>query len=540
VHVHATFARNVTERRDLDEPLSTTSWRDDDALRTVHDVGLKAGDSRALKLFLVAVDALVLIAAWAPVNIGARHAAGRTLGVSFLVTLTITAVALVVMRQLGLYLGRLCAIRSIEIRLLARATVYTALALVVLDRTVLPRIGMHLRLNELALGSLVMLVLLIVERSAVRSLLRVTRQRGGRQRDVLVLGSGAHAARLVQLIGDHPDYGTRVAGVMGNRVAAFANGLGALWLGDIDDLDAVLDQRRITGVVLSAASIEHPEIAAIVKHLHGRGVHVQVSNGLTGFDVERMRQLHLARDPMIYLEPPTPGRRRLATKRAIDLAVSIGTLVVLSPVLVAIAIMIKVSDRGPVFFKQHRVGRNGSLFEVYKFRTMVVDAERLKAQLEAANERNGPLFKMDVDPRVTRVGRFLRLSSLDEVPQLFNVVRGEMSIVGPRPALPSEVLSFDADLRRRELVKPGITGLWQVEARDSPSFDAYRRLDLFYVDNWTITGDFDIMLDTAEHLFGRIFGTILGVKPDAPTSPTEPTPTADVRSFPARDATVAG
>ena len=113
---------------------------------------------------------------------------------------------------------------------------------------------------------------------------------------------------------------------------------------------------------------------------------------------------------------------------------------------------------------------------------------------------------MDVDPRVTRIGNFLRLTSLDEVPQLLNVVRGQMSIVGPRPALPSEVVDFDEELRRRELVKPGITGLWQVEARDSPSFDAYRRLDLFYVDNWTVVGDLEIMMDTAEHLLGRVVG----------------------------------
>jgi exopolysaccharide biosynthesis polyprenyl glycosylphosphotransferase len=491
-----------------------------------------------LKLSLVALDAIVLLATWTPIMIVARHAALRTLGGTLLLTAFIIVTALVIMRQLGLYLSRLCSIRSIEIRLLGRATIYTALAMVLLDRILLPRVGLHLRLNELALGSLVMLSLLIIERSAVRSLLRVTRQHGARQRDVLILGAGAHAARLVKLIDDHPDYGTRVVGVVGNRVAAFANGLGALWIGDLDELDEHLEQQPVTGVVLSASSIEHPEIAAIVKHLHTRGIHVQVSNGLTGFDVERMRQLHLARDPMIYLEPPSPGRRRLAMKRAIDLVISVGALLVFAPAFVAISIAIKVSDRGPVLFKQHRVGRNGRLFEVYKFRTMVVDAERLKAQLEAANERSGPLFKMGVDPRVTKIGRFLRLSSLDEVPQLINVVLGQMSIVGPRPALPSEVLSFDADLRRRELVKPGITGLWQVEARDSPSFDAYRRLDLFYVDNWTITGDFDIMLDTAEHLFGRVFGAVLGAKP-APVEPTPTGPDAAIRPLPLPDAHVA-
>jgi lipopolysaccharide/colanic/teichoic acid biosynthesis glycosyltransferase len=138
---------------------------------------------------------------------------------------------------------------------------------------------------------------------------------------------------------------------------------------------------------------------------------------------------------------------------------------------------------------------------------MVVDAEKRMAALARDNERNGPLFKMQGDPRVTKVGKLLRLSSIDEIPQLLNVLKGQMSLVGPRPALPKEVLEFDADLRRRELVKPGITGLWQVEARDSPSFDAYRRLDLFYVDNWTLIGDLDIMLDTLEHMLGRLIGS---------------------------------
>jgi lipopolysaccharide/colanic/teichoic acid biosynthesis glycosyltransferase len=210
---------------------------------------------------------------------------------------------------------------------------------------------------------------------------------------------------------------------------------------------------------------------------------------------------------MIYLEQVRPRRIDFVVKRGIDLLVSLAVLVLSLPLLVLAALAIKVTDPGPVFFKQVRVGKNGHLFTLYKFRTMVVDAEKRMAALARDNERNGPLFKMQGDPRVTKVGKLLRLSSIDEIPQLLNVLKGQMSLVGPRPALPKEVLEFDADLRRRELVKPGITGLWQVEARDSPSFDAYRRLDLFYVDNWTLIGDLDIMLDTLEHMLGRLIGS---------------------------------
>ena len=178
--------------------------------------------------------------------------------------------------------------------------------------------------------------------------------------------------------------------------------------------------------------------------------------------------------------------------------------------MLVIAALIKLNDRGPVLFKQTRVGTDGNLFKVYKFRTMVVDAEARLAALVASNERSGPLFKMDRDPRVTRVGRFLRASSLDELPQILNVLKGDMSLVGPRPALPSEVAAFDEELRDRTKVKPGITGLWQIEARDNPSFSAYRRLDLYYVENWSVSLDIVILFATIEHVITRFVTALLG------------------------------
>ena len=190
--------------------------------------------------------------------------------------------------------------------------------------------------------------------------------------------------------------------------------------------------------------------------------------------------------------------------RVLDLlGASIG-LAVAGPLLAASAIAIKVEDGGPVFFRQTRVGKDGTTFRLLKFRTMRVDAEQLLASMLAENERKGPLFKIDKDPRVTTIGRFLRETSLDELPQLINVLRGEMSLVGPRPALPAEVATFGSDLRQRELVPPGITGLWQVEARDNPSFEAYRRLDLFYVENWSIILDLMILMGTVEQLAAKI------------------------------------
>lgn len=187
-----------------------------------------------------------------------------------------------------------------------------------------------------------------------------------------------------------------------------------------------------------------------------------------------------------------------------------------SPLFAAAAVAIKLSDRGPVLFRQVRVGQDGRSIVVFKLRTMVVDAEAKRAELQAHNQRSGPLFKADgVDPRVTRVGRFLRASSLDELPQLINVLQGRMSMVGPRPALPDEVAQFDDALLDRLQVKPGVTGLWQLEARDNPSFHAYRRLDLFYVENWSLLLDLTVLLGTARSVVQR--GLRLALNKDSST-----------------------
>jgi lipopolysaccharide/colanic/teichoic acid biosynthesis glycosyltransferase len=176
-------------------------------------------------------------------------------------------------------------------------------------------------------------------------------------------------------------------------------------------------------------------------------------------------------------------------------------LLALSPLILAVAVAIKLDDGGPIFFRQVRVGRDGTTFRMVKFRTMVVDAEQLLAQLNARNEGGGVLFKMKDDPRITRVGRFLRKYSIDELPQLWNAARGEMSLVGPRPPLPSEVELYEQHVSRRLLVKPGLTGLWQVSGRSDLSWDETVRLDLYYVDHWTPIMDIVIVGKTFSAVF---------------------------------------
>jgi lipopolysaccharide/colanic/teichoic acid biosynthesis glycosyltransferase len=204
------------------------------------------------------------------------------------------------------------------------------------------------------------------------------------------------------------------------------------------------------------------------------------------------------------------NRRGDSVKRVIDVVVAFAGLLATAPLQLVLALLVARKLGRPVLFRQQRPGRFGKPFTLLKFRTMAVDAEARLAELRALNERNGPLFKLAKDPRVTKVGRVLRATSLDELPQLFNVLAGSMSLVGPRPALPSEVASFDADLLSRHRVTPGITGLWQLEARENASFYAYRHLDLFYVENWSCALDLVILAGTVPALVARSIRSVLG------------------------------
>ena len=191
------------------------------------------------------------------------------------------------------------------------------------------------------------------------------------------------------------------------------------------------------------------------------------------------------------------------TKRAFDLIVGSGILLLLLPVIPLVALMIRFDSEGPVFYRQQRIGMGGRPFRFYKFRSMRADSDRLRADLEARNELSGPVFKIKNDPRVTAVGQFLRRSSLDEIPQIFNVLKGDMSIVGPRPALPGEVARYEAWHRRRLDVKPGITCLWQVAGRSHVDFDEWMRLDIEYMSRRSLRTDVAIFLKTIPAVIAR-------------------------------------
>jgi exopolysaccharide biosynthesis polyprenyl glycosylphosphotransferase len=290
-----------------------------------------------------------------------------------------------------------------------------------------------------------------------------------------------------------PDLGYEVLGFTGDQTGE-RGGLGVL--GSVEDTLDVVRQTGATGVILSVGSLDPAVVYRLTRTLTDDGCHVTLSSSLHDIDISRTRSQAIDGRLMIYVEPTNRSRTHLFLKRAFDVAVAGLVLLLTLPIMLITAAAIKLDSRGPVVFKQLRVGKDGELFEMLKLRSMCTGAEAMQAELAGRNERSGPLFKVSNDPRVTRVGRFIRKTSIDELPQLWNVIRGDMSVVGPRPALPAESEQWSPELRERLRVLPGITGMWQVSGRSEADFEIYRRLDLYYVDNWSLTHDLKILVKT--------------------------------------------
>ncbi len=452
-------------------------------------------DKRRDRVVLAFVDGVLMFGAFAIVfaAFGRFDAVGVVLN-----ALGAAAIGLVAMHVEGLWLDRVIAVRWLELAKLTRLAAVLFVGALILDRVP----GSPITLASAAVACTGSWLLLVVWRSVYRSWLRVRRQRGHDVQRVLVVGSDQRVLDVVRTFAIHPEAGMHVVGIVGSQAAARTAGVDELWLGELTDLEAVVAENP-TDCALVGPTHEVSSDALDLLLRTETDVYTVPARG--GIDSRRISATSYANELLLHVEPIGLSPLAWAIKRIFDVIVSSLLLVLTAPLFALIALAIKVTDRGPVLFKQPRVGRDEQEFKVLKFRTMVVDAEARLVELERANARSGPLFKMAVDPRVTRVGRFLRSTSLDELPQLINVVRGDMSLVGPRPALRREVEQFPDRLRQRHGVRPGITGLWQVEARDNPSFDAYERLDVFYVKNWSLALDLVIMLGTVEQLVMRPF-----------------------------------
>ena len=324
-------------------------------------------------------------------------------------------------------------------------------------------------------------------------------------RHVVVVGSFGAAQQLSKRIQGEPDAGMKVIGVCLPSAELPVPAIdGVPVLGNLSQVAEVVRARGCDAVaVTSDDATRHNYLRELAWSLEGAGVELLVDPGLVEVAGPRLHIRPLMGFPLLHVaEPHFTGWRRLV-KRASDIVLTSVGLLIISPLMLCIAAVVKLEDGGPVIFRQTRVGRGGELFTMLKFRSMVVDAENRKADLMARNEGNGGLFKLRDDPRITRVGKILRDFSLDELPQLFNVLTGSMSLVGPRPHLASELEQMPRHAVRRSLVTPGLTGLWQVSGRSDLEGDDAIRLDLRYVENWSLTLDLLILWKTASAVLAK-------------------------------------
>lgn len=340
---------------------------------------------------------------------------------------------------------------------------------------------------------LVMLVVVGIERGIARYLFKRARSNGQNLRNVLMVGKNAEAAFVRDMLDRDASHGYRVLGYLEDELDG--------GMADLSNTGKALDAIKAAnagGVIIAATGIDVGTSNQLIRTLTENDIHVELSSTLCDIASDRLTIRPLGRFPMVYIEPVERTGWRAVAKQTFDYLLGSLLFIATLPILLVAMIGIKITSPGPIFFKQVRVGRDGEEFEVYKLRTMVIDAENQLENVRHLNEAKGPIFKIKDDPRITKIGRILRKTSIDELPQFINVLRGEMSIVGPRPALPSEVEQWQPVLRNRLRVQPGITGMWQVGGRldGDDEVDDYGQLDLYYVDNWTLVTDLTIILRT--------------------------------------------
>jgi exopolysaccharide biosynthesis polyprenyl glycosylphosphotransferase len=322
----------------------------------------------------------------------------------------------------------------------------------------------------------------------------------GYKRRAVLVGTGHHIEGVAHALADSVDFPVQMLGFI-SLTPRPSNGLRSL--GQIDDLPRVLDEHGVQEVIIADPDFPQDLAVELVDQCHQRGVHVRIAPSTMEILVQRAEFVPGATVPLFELRPPVFEGFDYLLKRSFDFVGSLVLLLLLSPFLIVMAIAVAISSRGPVFYRSVRPGIGGETFRCLKFRTMRNDADQLQADLESDNEASGALFKIRDDPRMTRVGRMLRRFSLDELPQLLNVLCGHMSLVGPRPLPQRDFDMLEEWHKKRYLVLPGITGLWQVSGRSDLDFDDLVRLDFLYLERWSVALDLSILLKTIPAVLRR-------------------------------------
>jgi exopolysaccharide biosynthesis polyprenyl glycosylphosphotransferase len=324
----------------------------------------------------------------------------------------------------------------------------------------------------------------------------IRRSKTPTERPVLIVGIGPLGRHTGLEIRDAQD-DRRMVGFLRFEQESIHDRLPAQILGNASDLETTLKEHVVDEVFIAGQrDAHHAEMQRAIAVCERFGIPFALP--AAGFRFSRAEPQHknAIADGYIHYLSVRHKPLQLAAKRGLDILASATALALLSPLLIGVALIVKLTSRGPILFKQVRVGQHGRRFNMLKFRSMVINAEELKAKLLAQNEAQGPVFKMKADPRITKIGRFIRKFSIDELPQLLNILRGEMSIVGPRPPIPSEVERYEAWQRRRLSVRPGLTCVWQVSGRSEISFEEWMYLDMQYIDHWSLGRDLELIAKT--------------------------------------------
>jgi exopolysaccharide biosynthesis polyprenyl glycosylphosphotransferase len=344
---------------------------------------------------------------------------------------------------------------------------------------------------------LVNFVLLLSFRGFVSRLLGYLRKRGYNFKNILIIGTGSLARNLIRDVKDNPEWGYRISGLLdwdhslkGKYVEGFRV------TGSLDDLPTILKNDHVDYAVFAVCRRFLNRVEESLLTCEEMGVPTCLLADFFPLRFSKRKVGEFQKKPAILFSTAPDSSASLLLKHISDRLFTLLGIILLSPLMLSLSFLVKLTSKGPVLFKQKRCGLNGRKFTMLKFRTMVENADRMKDLLADKNEMDGPAFKITDDPRLTRVGHVLRKLSLDELPQLFNVLRGEMSLVGPRPPLPREVSQYDPWQRRRLSMKPGLTCLWQVNGRNNVNFEKWMKMDLEYIDNWSLWLDTKILVKT--------------------------------------------
>jgi exopolysaccharide biosynthesis polyprenyl glycosylphosphotransferase len=349
-------------------------------------------------------------------------------------------------------------------------------------------------------------ILLGMSRLLTIRMIRHMRRRGFGVKRGVIVGAGEVGRAVLRAVVANPEAGLEVIGFFDDNPQKCETDIGRFRaLGSINDnFASILTREAIDEVIITLPWQYHRKIMLIMTQCDRKNIRTRIVPDLFQITLNRMHIEEIAGVPMIGIKETGISGLNQFIKRTIDMSFAAITLLLAIPLLAFIALVIKLDSPGPVLFPQERVGKNGRRFTIYKFRSMVEGAEGQKAALEVLNEADGPLFKIKDDPRRTRLGKWLRKRSLDELPQLYNILRGDMSLVGPRPPIPTEVAQYKEWHKRRLEVSPGLTGLWQVSGRSGLTFDEMALLDIYYIENWSLGLDAKILIQTVPKvLFGQ-------------------------------------